>query len=267
MRRTSLVLALLLCGVPARAQEPQARLTGKPSASPGEVVILSTAGTVSDTPPFVKLDSGPAGAVVKVSPLYTSDGKGGFAYVGGMVVIPAQPGRYTFECVAISLNDEGAPADADATTFTIAAGVDPGPTPTPTPAPTPTPTPTPTPEPPVPAWGPLARILILYESEKLTGREAFYSTDVTDALSRVAPVGSDGRPAWRIWDDDLPTDGEPSWADAMARARAAFTDPSVPVLVAFDQQGRTKPYQLSSYATPELMVTLINSLGGPGLGR
>ncbi len=132
--------------------------------------------------------------------------------------------------------------------------VPPGPTPDPTPPPVP-----PTPEPPVPAWGPLARVIVLYESTAMTGREPIYSPVVSEALSAACPPDADGRPAWRVWDKDLDVSKESTWVDAMAKAKAAFTPPG-PVLYAIDTTGRVKPLPLPATMTPVEAVTAIKGL-------
>lgn len=137
-------------------------------------------------------------------------------------------------------------------------GIDPTPPPVP-PGPTPDPPTPPTPEPPVPAWGPLARVIVLYESSAMTGREPIYSTTTSEALSAVCPNASDGRPAWRIWDKDLDVSKETTWVDAMAKAKAAFTPPG-PVLYAFDGAGRVKEIPLPPTLTPADAATAIKGL-------
>lgn len=268
MRRTFALIVLLLCPSLAAAQTPVARLAGKARATVGETVILSPAGTISELPPFLKLATGPTGVVVPIAPLYSPDAKGGYSYFGGLAVMP-QPGTYQFACVAFDLDDGGKPAGLDVAFLTVVVTSDaptPGPAPTPAPTPTPPPpTPEPTPPPPpVPAWGPLAAVLVLYESQSLTGREAFYSTDSTDALTATVPVGPDGRPAWRIWDKDLDVSREPTWVDRMARAKADYTNPAAPKLFAFDAQNRVKGLDLPPATTPEQFVAIVAALKGTG---
>ena len=141
----------------------------------------------------------------------------------------------------------------------------------PIPAPTPIPNPTPMP-PPVPAWGPLTRIIVLYESSKLTGKEAFYAQPVRDALNQTAPADSTGTPSWRIWDKDMDVSREPEWADAFAKAKADFAaatagiagifgGSSDPVLYAFDAAGKLKSIPLKGLSDADL-VAKIKALGG-----
>lgn len=140
-------------------------------------------------------------------------------------------------------------------------GIDPTPVPVP---PTPVPPDPPTPEPPpvpVPAWGPLARVIVLYESSLMTGREPIYATSVSEALSAACPAGPDGRPSWRVWDKDLDVSKEPTWVDAMAKAKAALSGPG-PVLFAFDDKGRVKEVPLPATMTPAEAVAAIQSLRG-----
>jgi hypothetical protein len=132
-------------------------------------------------------------------------------------------------------------------------GIDPVP-----PGPTPEP---PTPEPPVPiAWGPLARVIVLYESSLMTGREPIYSAKVADALSKACPPDADGRPAWRVWDKDLDVTKEPTWVDAMAKARAALGADPGPVLYAFDAAARVKAVGLPPSLTPAEAISAIEGL-------
>jgi hypothetical protein len=131
-------------------------------------------------------------------------------------------------------------------------GIDPVP-----PGPTPEP---PTPEPPTPTvWGPLARVIVLYESSLMTGREPIHSPTFAEALSAVCPPDTDGRPAWRIWDDDLDVSREVSWVDAMAKAKASFAPPG-PILYAIDAAGRVKDIPLPPTMTPAEAVTAIKGL-------
>jgi hypothetical protein len=140
-------------------------------------------------------------------------------------------------------------------------GIDPVPPPIP-PGPTPEP---PTPEPPVPvAWGPLARVIVLYESSLMTGREPIYSAKVAEALSKACPPDADGRPAWRVWDKDLDVTKEPTWVDAMAKARAALGAEPGPVLYAFDSAGRVKPVPLPPSLTPTEAIAAIEGLKATG---
>lgn len=138
-------------------------------------------------------------------------------------------------------------------------GIDPTPPPTP-PGPTPDPPPPPTPEPPKPAWGPLARVLILYESSVMTGREPIYAASLAEALSKACPPDADGRPAWRVWDKDLDATKEPSWLDTMAKAKAAIGTGNGPVLFAFDATGRAKEIPLPASMTPAEAITAIQGL-------
>jgi hypothetical protein len=138
-------------------------------------------------------------------------------------------------------------------------GIDPTPPPTP-PGPTPDPPTPPTPEPPKPEWGPLARVIILYESTAMTGREPIYAAGLADALTKACPPDTDGRPAWRVWDRDLDVSKEPSWLDAMAKAKAALGTNAGPVLYAFDGQGRAKEIPLPATMAPAEAVSAIQKL-------
>lgn len=128
----------------------------------------------------------------------------------------------------------------------------PAPAPEPTPAPAPRPTPEPTPKPAPPAWGALDRVIILYESSRATGREAFYSLSVVDALNNTAPqeAGPSKLPRWRVWDKDLAAPDSSvavesrEWSDALAKAKAAHGGSADPVLYAFDKDGRLKAIPL-----------------------
>ncbi len=125
-----------------------------------------------------------------------------------------------------------------------------GPAPTPAP-PTPSPPAPVDPAPPTPvAWGPLERIVILYESSKLTGRESIYSLTLKDAVDAVVAKGKDGYPRWRSWDKDLAapdatvTAEAAEWGRALAQAKAAQGKADEPILHAFDAQGRIKSIPL-----------------------
>lgn len=109
----------------------------------------------------------------------------------------------------------------------------------------PSPIPIPPPVPPVVEWGPLDRVVVMYESTKLTGREPFYSLAVVDALNQTAPADATTKvPSWRIWDKDVDASREPDWADAMTKAKGGFDAEKGPVLYAVDKQGRLKTIPL-----------------------
>jgi hypothetical protein len=135
------------------------------------------------------------------------------------------------------------------------------PIPSPIPGP-PAPLPPPPVPPPVPSWGPLDKILILYESSKLTGKESFFSLPVRDALNQASPPDATTRtPGWRIWDQNVDATAEPKWADALAKAKVAFTTPADPVLFAFDAQGRMKTVPLKGQSDAATAAA-IKALGG-----
>jgi hypothetical protein len=119
-------------------------------------------------------------------------------------------------------------------------------------------------EPPQPVWGPLDKVVVIYESSKWTGKEPVNDVSVRDALSLIVPKGSDQRPQWRIWDQDEPGDRYPGWATALAKAREAFkAGPGTPILCAFDAQDRLKEPTMdaSEAVTPEDLAAKIRELG------
>lgn len=149
-------------------------------------------------------------------------------------------------------------------TVVITFGPAPAP-PIPTPQP-PQPNP-PQPAPPVPAeWGPLERVVILFESAKLTGREAIYSGAVHDALKATVPPDSTGRPRWRLWDKDSSAPDATSsveavdWSDALSDAKYAQKGSDDVILHAFDAKGRIKSIPLKGM-TDEDAAKAIRDLG------
>jgi hypothetical protein len=161
------------------------------------------------------------------------------------IVLPA--GTYQVVSVGPTTIDQGV---KDGRQYVTISWVAMPPSPTPTPTPTPTPGPTPTPTPPPNEFGPLARILTIYESASLTGREPMYSSVVIDALNQVAPPDQATKvPLWRNWDKDLdPTaiasSPDASWSEAWRKAKADFAAGPDPVMYAFDAQNRMKKLPL-----------------------
>jgi hypothetical protein len=135
---------------------------------------------------------------------------------------------------------------------------DPSPTPGPTPGPTPDPTPTPIPTP-VAAFGPLARVLILYETSSATGREPFYSLDFVESIGRIVPV-EDGVPAYRCWDFDVDASRMPGWSGAKVKSSSMFNRADGPHLVAFDAEGRTRLIPIPVDMTPEQLLAEVQKL-------
>ena len=121
--------------------------------------------------------------------------------------------------------------------------------PTPVP-PNPGPGPGPTPIPPPDVFGPLARVLTLYESTELTGRGPMYSMTVVDALNDTVPADASTRvPNWRNWDRDLnpgaSTDPNISaWVDVWTKAKLDYAKKTEPIMYAFDEAGRMKQLPL-----------------------
>ncbi len=144
----------------------------------------------------------------------------------------------------------------------------PGPTPVP-PDPTPVPPIPPAPDPPAPTWGPLDRIVILYESAKTTGREPIYSTAVRDSMSAATPTDSGGLPRWRVWDKDAvvpaadhaaPPAWSPEWAAALTKAKSLQAGAETVNLYAFDAAGEVKTVPLSGLTDAEA-IKAIKALG------
>lgn len=121
--------------------------------------------------------------------------------------------------------------------------IPPGPTPDPVP-------PTPPPDPPKPAWGPLDRILILYETGKATGREVIYSQAFQDAITAAAPKDAGGWPRWRVWDKDAAAPDATAaaesaeWAAMLAKAKANQGATPEPVMYARDAKGEIRAFEL-----------------------
>jgi hypothetical protein len=121
------------------------------------------------------------------------------------------------------------------------------------------PTPEPDPIPPNPSeWGPISRVLILYETSTLTGREAICSQDIRTALDAL-PKDSKGLPQWRIWDRDLTTT-LPDWIKPLEAARADYGSKSEPVLYAVDTVGRLKSIPIPAATTPAQLVEIIKGV-------
>lgn len=133
--------------------------------------------------------------------------------------------------------------------------VDPGPAPNPPTPPGPTP-----PVPPAPSeWGPLERVLILYETSAATGREPFYS----DAW--VAEVGKlvksvDGSAGYRCWDFDLDPGKLPGWVPFRAEAGKLWDKSKGPALFAFDAKGRAKVIPITPAETVESLLEKLRGL-------
>lgn len=146
--------------------------------------------------------------------------------------------------------------------LTITFGTSPSPTPAP-----PTPAPAPEPLPPA-AWGPLDRIIVLYESSKLTGRESIASLTVRDAMTAVTTRedGPQKLPRWRVWDKDLDapdatvTVERVDWSDTLSDAKHAQGDSTDVILHAFDAKGRIKSIPLKGM-TDEDAAKAIRDLG------
>ena len=160
------------------------------------------------------------------------------------------PGTYTVQTTSATTVDYG--------DGWVRISWDGGPLP-PIPVPPVPPGPTPTP---VVEWGPIDRILTLYESTKLTGREPFYSMTVIDAFNAVAPSDPATKvPNWRIWDKDLDVTREPAWGKLIAEARSGFNADNGPMLFAADTKGRVKTISVSGLSDVEL-ANKIKALSG-----
>lgn len=133
----------------------------------------------------------------------------------------------------------------------------PGPLPPIPPGPTPEPDPIPIPT----QWGPLARIIVVYESSNLTGRDVLMSTTFREALSTIAPKGADDRPLWRIWDKDLDVSREPEWVAAMDKAKTEFSGDK-PILFGVDDSLRVRAIPLDGLTDAEA-VEKVQSLKEP----
>ena len=151
-----------------------------------------------------------------------------------------------------------------ATFITFAWGDGPAPGPVGPPGPVPGPGPVTPPGPPPAPWGPAERILILYESDVLTGREPIYSPVVRDALTAAVPLDAAQVPRWRAWDNDLVVAGEPDWVPAMEKARAFHADDMGPVLFAFDARGAMRPVPVGVRPPAELAAEIRALAAPPG---
>lgn len=135
---------------------------------------------------------------------------------------------------------------------------------TPDPTPTPTPTPGPTPDP----MGPVERVLILYESSDLTGREPWTSAPVRDAIDAI--VAEDRYPdgqvveAARYVDDDVSFDRELEvWRSARRDAAAILkAEPAATLPRVFVFHGGSGLRHFAAPATGEELVRAIR--GGEG---
>lgn len=159
MIRRAALAWVLLCAA-CLAGEPQAVLSGPPTAAVGAPVLLSVAGSVGDTLRFVV--NGPA--EVAVARLYGEDG----TLLYGLATAPA-PGRYTFGLAAISEAGQA----VDLAIWDVAIGS--GPTPLPPPGPDPVP-PAPDPPPPPVVTGRL-HVSYIVDAQQVTPAEAAIRTD------------------------------------------------------------------------------------------
>jgi hypothetical protein len=170
--------------------------------------------------------------------------------VSGQAVVTGRPGPITITAAALI---DGRPRLLQLVVTIGSAQPQPQP-----PQPQPPPVP-PTPPPPVPTWGPLARILVLYESSEVTGREPWYAPEVRNALNETVPA-ENGYRAWRILDRDLDVSGDPPWVAPFAAAKAHGPN-DVPTLFAFDQAGRIKTLPMHAGVSPAQTAAAIRALG------
>jgi hypothetical protein len=179
---------------------------------------------------------------------------------GDTVVVTGPPGRYTIRVDAIlgSTFEDARPVSAALPVEIV--GVTPRP---PAPGPGPTPPPTPAPEP-TPEFGPLSRILILYESSRKTGREVYLDPMVRDTMTELAakePIASGMvRPLWRIWDQDLSPQFEPGWSLLLEWAKLQPEFRTLPAAFLFDERGRGVAFTLPE--RPEEMIATLNQYAG-----
>lgn len=140
--------------------------------------------------------------------------------------------------------------------------IPPGPTPVDPPVPVDPPKPV---DPPAPAWGPLDRILILYETSKATGREVIYSQAFQDAITAAAPKDAGGWPRWRVWDKDAAAPDATAaaesaeWSAMLAKAKANQGATPEPIMYARDAKGEIRAFELKDM-TVEAAVAKVRDL-------
>lgn len=132
--------------------------------------------------------------------------------------------------------------------------------PTPGPGPGPTPTPTPGPEPAPDDLGPVERVMIVYESAELTGREPWTSLAVRERINAIVPEDRypDGQSveAVRYVDDDVSFDRElPAWAEARRDAGAILQTAGIPRVFVFHEGGEVRHAEIP--ATGEALIEFI----------
>jgi hypothetical protein len=218
----ALACALIACA-PAPGVEPVARLNGPSRVEPGGLILLSPAGSEGDEPAVIVPEEGQP-AALQLTPLFTPDGKGGYAPFAALATAPSLPGHYTFACVASGRTDEGRTLYSVAT-WTVTVGSPPKPPP-PGPGPDPNPDPTPGPDPP-PA--PLAGTLHLsyaVAADAVTPEQAAIRTS-----PRIRAAAAELDCVWHTYqsnEEDL----------ERLRLRVDFEDLGYPALLVQDAAGR-----------------------------
>lgn len=175
---------------------------------------------------------------------------------GGEPVVTGPPGRYTIRAHAIVGT---AFEDARQVEAALAIEITPrvGPSPTP-----------PGPNPPTPGTiGPVARIIVLYESASSDGDEPFRAMQVVQAMRDMVGVdsypGGVVIPSYRIWDDDTDASREPEAvrsAYGQAKASRANNDPATVYL--FDAEGRMDSFPVPD--TDEAMLAAMSRYKAAG---
>ncbi len=212
MNRLLAVLLLAAApGLPTWAAPPDLGIPPEVVAS-GEFVTLTPTGTAKSVL-YVSLDG-----VSALPPELLKDPRTFAFFTRGL---PA--GRYRFVAVG-TLNDEQARQGFVVVVGDAPAPVPPGPSPAP-PGPTPTP-PGPTPPAPIPGDG--LRVLFVTETadvSKLPRSQinVLTATSIREYLNAKCAKDETGKPAYRIWDKDVPLSAAPpSWQAAMKRPRTSY---------------------------------------------
>lgn len=232
-RSVPALLALFLALTsPALAQRIEAPSGPVPPYTLAEVKVVDLPRAAFDITPLGLTTGEPSGRVVD----------GGTAYL-----FTAPPGRYKVMALGVA---GGEPVILSAIVTFEGAGPTP-PTPPVPPGPEPPVPPGPTPVP-TPDFGPPARVLLLYETSEMTGREPFTGEEFRDSM--ISLVGADG---YRHWDYDIDPGLLPGWSEAKAEAMSEHGPAEGPAVFVWDKAGKMRVVEPAADQTTEAFVAAI----------
>ena len=184
--------------------------------------------------------------------------------------VTAPPGVYTLKVHAVGKNYRPIIINIPLIVEAVNPPLPPTPEPPNPPGPGPTPKPPPAPTPTV-DFGPVARVLILYESSDQSGLESYNSLYVRQALNELTPedrYGTGPVEAWRVIDEDsdFGQGDYPQWSDALAKAKASGI--TLPAAFVFDTSGRMDAWPVPSGSEgDDLMIAKLRSYTAAKGGR